>query len=269
MRFAMNPDMVYQYPIWAVGLLLVGAAVFGAVLIELCARQLLPIELRQQHNDVAAAIFSIIGVTYAVLLAFVAMLALEGFNKAKAASYAEAARIGDLYNLSAGFADPEKSSIRNEIFEYTRRVVNIEWPAQAEGRRVDQDSIYLNGLNKMTFALHPSGQADGGLHSLLLQAIERLWDARQERLLAAQTTIPDIVWFVVIAGGALTVAFSSFLGAPSLRMQLAMSAVLAASGVLVLILIIALSNPFRGDFRVSTAPFEHMLSRMGATPEQQ
>ena len=197
------------------------------------------------------------------------LLALEGFNKAKAASYAEAARIGDLYNLSAGFADPEKSSIRNEIFEYTRRVVNVEWPAQAEGRMVDEDSIYLNRLNKMTFALHPSGQADGGLHSLLLQAIERLWDARQERLLAAQTTIPDIVWFVVIAGGALTVAFSSFLGAPSLRMQLAMSAVLAASGVLVLILIIALSNPFRGDFRVSTAPFEHMLSRMGATPEQQ
>ena len=30
----------------------------------------------------------------------------------KAASYAEAALIGDVYNLSAGFADPEKSSIR-------------------------------------------------------------------------------------------------------------------------------------------------------------
>jgi hypothetical protein len=56
---------------------------------------------------------------------------------------------------------------------------------------VDQDSIYLNGLNKMALALHPSGQADGDLSSLLLQAIERLWDARQERLLAAQTTIPD------------------------------------------------------------------------------
>ena len=121
----------------------------------------------------------------------------------------------------------------------------------------------------MALALHPSGQADGDLHSLLLQAIERLWDARQERLLAAQTTIPDIVWFVVIVGGALTVAFGSFLGAPSLRMQLAMSAVLAASGALVLILIIALSNPFRGDFRVSTAPFEHMLSRMEATTAKQ
>ena len=269
MRFVMSPDMVYQYPIWAVGLLLVGAAVFGAILLELCARRLLPIELRRRHNDVAAAIFSIIGVTYAVLLAFVAMLAWEGFNRAKGASYAEAARIGNVYNLSAGFADPEKSSIRNELFGYARRVVTVEWPAQAEGRMVDQDSIYLNGLNKMALALHPSGQADGDLHALLLQAIERLWDARQERLLAAQTTIPDIVWFVLIVGGALTVAFGSFLGAPSLRMQLAMSAALAASGALVLILIIALSNPFRGDFRVSTAPFEHVLSRMEVRAEQQ
>jgi Protein of unknown function (DUF4239) len=256
----MTPDMVYRYPIWAVGLLLVGAAVFGAVLLELCA-----IELRQKHNDVAAAIFSIIGVTYAVLLAFVAMLAWEGFNRAKAASYAEAALIGDVYNLSVGFGDPEKSSIRNEILGYARRVVTVEWPAQAEGRMVDEDSIYLDGLNKMALALHPPRQTDGDLHSLLLQTIERLWDARQQRLLAAQTTIPDIVWFVVIVGGALTVAFGAFLGAPSLRMQLAMSAVLAASGALVLILIIALSNPFRGDFRVSTAPFEHVLSRMEAT----
>ena len=41
--FVMNPDG-YEYPIWAVGLSLVGAAIIGAVLLELCARRLLPIE---------------------------------------------------------------------------------------------------------------------------------------------------------------------------------------------------------------------------------
>ena len=269
MRFVMNPDMVYQYPIWLVGLLVVSAAMFGAVLIELCVRRLLTNELRQRHNDVAAAMFSIIGVTYAVLLAFVAMLAWEGFHRAKAASYAEAALIGNVYNLSAGSADPEMSSIRNAIFGYAQRVVTVEWPAQAEGHIVDQDSIYLNRLNKMALALHPSGQADRDLHPLLLEATQRLWDARQERLLAAQPTVPAIVWFVLIVGGALTVAFGSFLGAPSLGMQLAMSAVLAASGALVLILIVALSNPFRGSFRVSTAPFDQVLSLMQATAGQQ
>src|SRR6202030_2407771 len=104
MRF-MNPD-IYQYPIWAVGLLLVGAAVFGAILLELCARRLLPIELRRRHNDVAAAIFSIIGVTYAVLLAFVAMLAWEGFNRANAASYTEAGQVMDVFQAANGLAEP-------------------------------------------------------------------------------------------------------------------------------------------------------------------
>ena len=74
---------------------------------------------------------------------------------------------------------------------------------------------------------------------------------------------------MVIAGGALTVAFGSFLGAPSLRMQLGMLAVLAGFGAPVLILIIALSNPFRGDFRITTAPFEHVLTRMEAAVGQQ
>jgi hypothetical protein len=51
------------------------------------------------------------------------MLAWEGFNRAKAASYAEAARIGDVYNLSAGFADPEKSSML--AYEYEDKPIEI------------------------------------------------------------------------------------------------------------------------------------------------
>ena len=105
-HFVMHPDMVYQYPIWGVGLALASIAVLGAVLLELTARRLLPIQLRRQHNDVSAAIFSIIGVTYAVLLAFVAMLAWEGINKAKGASFAEAATILDVYECRADLPSP-------------------------------------------------------------------------------------------------------------------------------------------------------------------
>jgi hypothetical protein len=107
MQFIMQPGMVYQYPIWGVGLLLVGLAALGAVLCELAVHQFLSIELRRRHNDVAAAIFSVVGVTFAVLLAFVAMLAWDGFNKAKAAAYAEAAAVLDVHNVAVGLAGPE------------------------------------------------------------------------------------------------------------------------------------------------------------------
>ena len=268
MQFVMQPGMVYQYPLWGVGLLLVGLAALGAVFFELAAHQFLSVELRRRHNDVAAAIFSVIGVTFAVLLAFVAMLAWDGFNKAKAAAYAEAALVLDVYNVSVGFAGPETPPMRDDIIGYLETVVRVEWPAQAEGRIVDRGTAYLERLNRIATGLKPSGVADGNLHALLLQSLTRLWDARQQRLLAAETTIPAVVWIVTLVGGGLTIAFSSFLGVPSLGMHLAMSAALAISGALVLILIIALSNPFRGDFRVSTLPFDRVLAQIQASTAQ-
>ena len=265
MHFVMQPGMVYHYPLWGVGLLLVSLAGLGAVFIELAARQFLSVELRRRHNDAAAAIFSIIGVTFAVLLAFVAMLAWEGFNKAKAASYAEAALVRDVYNVSAGLADPEMTSMRDDLIGYVETVVRVEWPAQAEGRTVDRGTSFLERLNRTAVALKPSSVADGNLHAQLLQSLARLWDARQQRLLAAETTIPAVVWIVTLVGGGLTIAFGSFLGVPSPGMHRAMSATLAVSGALVLILIIALSNPFRGDFRVSTQPFDQVLAQIQAS----
>ena len=64
--------------------------------------------------------------------------------------------------------------------------------------------------------------------------------------------------------GWLTIAFASFLGAPRLAMHLAMASVLVLSGALALTLIVALSNPFRGDFRVSAEPFERVLVQIAA-----
>jgi Protein of unknown function (DUF4239) len=258
----MQPGMVYQYPLWGVGLLLVGVAALGAVVLGLAAGSLLSVEFRRTHNDATAAIFSVIGVTFAVLLAFVAMLAWDRFNKAKAASYAEAAYVLDVYNVSVGFDDPRAALMRDNIVGYLEAVVRVEWPAQAEGRTVERGTAHLEKLNRAAVGLKPSALADGNLHALLLQSLTRLWDARQERLPAAETTIPAVVWIVTLVGGGVTIAFGSFLGVPSLGMHLMMSAALAISGALVLILIIALSNPFRGDFRVSTQPYDKVLAQI-------
>jgi hypothetical protein len=258
----MRPDMVYQFPIWAVGLSLAILAVVGTILLELVVRSVVSATFRRQHNDIAAAIFSIIGVTYAVLLAFVAMLAWNGFNQAKAASHLEAVLVMDVIAAADGLAEPAKANLLDSMTRYTRAVIAIEWPAQAEGHVARAGDTFLDDVQRLVVSLKPASQAETNLHALLLGSLTRLRDARQERLLAAETTIPGIVWFVAIVGGAITISFGSLLGAPSVLMHLGMSCLLAVSGVLVLVLIIALSNPFRGDFRVSTAPFDYVLLRL-------
>jgi Protein of unknown function (DUF4239) len=264
MRFVMNPDAAYQYPIWWVGLFIAAMGVVLAVLVELAARWIVPVEFRRRHNDVAAAMLSIIGVTYAVLLAFVAMLAWDDFNRAKATSYAEAGLVRDVANVAAGFPEPVLSPLRDDITGYARTVIMAEWPAQAEGRRSDRAAAYLDAMDRIAISFRPSTSTEGTLQAQLLQALMRLQDVRQERMAAADSAIPAIVWVVLLLGGGLTIAFSSFLGAPSLAMHLAMASALAVSGALVLILIVALSNPFRGDFRVSAEPFERALVQIAA-----
>jgi hypothetical protein len=124
---------------------------------------------RRQHNDIAAAIFSIIGVTYAVLLAFVAMLAWEGFNKAKAVSYSEAALVLDVSQAADGLAEPTKANLIDALNRYTKAVVAIEWPAQAEGHVARAGDRYLDDMQRLAASIRPSSHGDANLHVMLLR----------------------------------------------------------------------------------------------------
>ena len=102
----MHPEEVASLPIWVAAGMLAGLAVATAVVIELVARRVIPLGLRQDHNSVASPIFSVIGTTYAVLLAFVAMLAWDGFNKAQDVTDNEASLVQSAYQLIDGLDGP-------------------------------------------------------------------------------------------------------------------------------------------------------------------
>ena len=258
----MDPRAVASLPLWLSGLLLTGSAVLGAIVIELTARKSIPQRIRSEHTAVASAIFTVVGTTYAVLLAFVAMLAWDGFNKAQAVTDTEASLIENVYQLTLGLSGPEMVSMRHDVIAYTHHVVAIEWPAQASGRLAAEQLPSLQHLTQTALHLRPDNIADGNLHTLLLKDLTDLGNARRERLLAARTSIPAVVWFVLIAAGSISVAFASLLGAPKLIMHLAMSCLLALSGALVLLVIVALSNPFTGDLAISDQPFHRVLTEM-------
>jgi hypothetical protein len=49
----------------------------------------------------------------------------------------------DLYNVSIGFAEPERLAIRDAITGYLDTVVRVEWPAHAEVRTADRGTAFL------------------------------------------------------------------------------------------------------------------------------
>ncbi len=264
MRIVMHPEAIYGFSIWALAGLTVALAVLGAVVIETIARRVVPLALRRAHNDVAAALFGTIGTTYAVLLAFVAMLAWEGFEKADVAANDEAQSIMAVAMSLDGMAGSMLAELRASLAAYARGVMTEEWPAQARGDAVAPAAPAIAALDRAAASMHPQNAGEANLQARLLAATMRLADARAARLRAAAATIPSIIWLTLLCGGSLTIVAASFVAAPSLGAHLAMSSVLAVSGALVLVLIIALSNPFRGDFRIGAEPYARVLARLEA-----
>ncbi len=214
----------------------------------------------------STAVFTVVGTTYAVLLAFVAMLALEDYDRARAVTDTEASLIQSVYQLVDGLTGPEMAGMRADIVAYAGTVVHTEWPEQAAGQDVPAAEPHLDRLTSTALHLRPTNIADGNLHTLLLSDLTSLGTARRERLLAASTAIPAILWVALLGGGGITVLFASFLGSTSLGLHLAMSSLLAVSGALVLLVILALSNPYRGDLRIPPRPFEQVIVAMAAHP---
>lgn len=266
MHMAMHPETVYAHSAGVLAAFVIGVAVLGAVIIETGTRSFVSTVARRSHADVAAAMLGTIGTTYAVLLALVASLAWEGYNHAAAAAQDEVTAIASVLLATDGIDAHDAASIRAGLIAYTRGVIEDEWPAQAAGTVPAAVSPGITRIDLLCADLQPATAAASNMQSRLLSAVMRLAEARSMRLHLAGETLPGIVWATLVFGGLLTIGAASFVAAPSLRGHLVMSSMVALSGAMVLVLIVALSNPFRGAFALSSAPYVEVLATLRAPP---
>jgi hypothetical protein len=249
---AMFMDWIYDHPAWLAGSVVIALAVASSWLGLVLFDRLVPLSTRSRHNDVAGFIIAIVGVVYAVLLAFIAVATWESFAAANTVVAVEANYVGNLFRDTIALPEPSRSEIRRELRAYLDLVIDEEWADQARGK-IDPAHAWtpLERLHATLVKIHPANLGESVVQAEILRTLNELYSARRGRLLAASEGVPAIVWWIMGLGGALTVVFSFFFGVPSFRMHLAMTGMLAASLALVFVLIIELDWPFRGTLSVS------------------
>src|SRR5262245_54315472 len=97
-------------------------AVGGALLV----RRIVGAEVLEYHNDVAGFIYAVVGVVYAVLLGFSAIIVWEQFRRAQEGVEHEADALADLYRNSRVFPVEVRNSIEVHVRESARLVVPNE-----------------------------------------------------------------------------------------------------------------------------------------------
>jgi hypothetical protein len=259
-------DWVYSHPTWMWGSILVGGATLLACLGLAIFHPLVDVKVRRAHNDLAGFSIAIISLVYTVLLAFIAVATWEAFSSADALVQQEAGYIGNLYRDTRGFPDSVGQPMRKAIEEYAEAVIHQEWPVQQQGGLPSAGWKPLYDLHSELVHYQPDTRGEAVVEQEFLRTLNELYKVREARLTAAASHIPPVIWQIIAIGGLLTVAFTYLFGFESFGLHLTMTGAVAAALALVVVLIVALDWPFRGEVSVTPEAFENVVHGFHLNP---
>jgi hypothetical protein len=247
--------------LWAFLLVVIMPAL--AVGCALMVRRRVGPEVLARHNDVAGFIYAVIGVVYAVLLGFTAIIVWEQFQTAKEGVEMEANALADLYRDAQVFPPEVRDAVADRLEAYARLVMEEEWPAMAAGKSSPETWAAFNRLWRVYYEFKPQDEHQRAWYAESVSRMNFLGDQRRTRLLGVRSGIPGVMWIVLIGAGAVAIGFSFLFGTKSAWAQALMTAGLALTIGLVLLSILALEHPFAGITRIDSDPFEQALRILG------
>jgi hypothetical protein len=258
---------VYDVPNWQLAVLFCVVSILFSCVSIVVARPVVRRKLGPQpaSNDIVSYFLSAYGVFYGLMLGLIAVGTYESFADVDGVVAGEAAALAAVYNDASMYPEPIRSTLQERLRDYTRLLIEKVWPDQQEGIVNESAGPLLNQFYRELLTFEPATKAQDHLLSDTLQELNRLLERRRQRINSVSTGLPATLYHVVFIGAMLNVWLCCFFSIDSLRLHLVLVAILAAFIGLVLFLIVAMDNPFRGDFSVAPDPFSNLLNGMMKT----
>jgi hypothetical protein len=247
-------------PIWVSAVLLVVVLPMVTVGIQLALRRRYPSLREGDHNDVAGFIIAVVGVIYAVLLAFVVVVSWENFSGAENVVGQEASALRNTYRDSTAFPPDVRERIHADVRDYARTAVEREWPAMARGVPGDPEvAAVLDTFSQDLTTLPATTPTQQQYVQVEADRFNDLVTGRSQRLDYVDQGVPGVLWVALIVGAVVTIGFAMIFGMSSTLLHSLMIASLTALVGVLLFVSVAIDHPFAGDIAVDPAPLERVL----------
>jgi Protein of unknown function (DUF4239) len=241
----------------------VGVSVVFSALILLVQR-FVPHALRAEHNDVAGFVYAVLGVLFAVMLAFVVVNEWESLDVAKKNTFTEANELGALYWNARALPAAQGRALEKTTQDYARTVIDQEWPLMKSGDSSPAATALVYTMRDEINALPTDTDRQQTLFDQSLDHINNLAAARRDRLSESGEEVPGILWVALILGAVLTIGYTFLFGLSKFWSHLLIAAPLGVLVVLALVVIAELNHPFGGLISVTPDAFHIFLSRLPA-----
>lgn len=249
-------------------ILIVLACVAASVIFLLVVTRTSTAHARKESNDFTGAVVSVIGTTYAVLLAFMLFTVWTMFQQAQINAEQEANDLVNVYRISESLPEPARSTMQDLTRRYAKHAVDVEFPALNNETLPPEGGRMVNDMWKTANAVQPHSNEESQAVGEMTSTLRNLTEHRRIRIMQSHEALPNILWTVLVAGGIITVAASCFFGVSNFRFHLLQVIVLSFLIALVLVAIADIDSPYQGDVKVSPAGFEYAMHTFTGNGEQ-
>jgi hypothetical protein len=215
----------------------------------------------EPSNEVIIFSAANFGLFYAVLLGLLAIATFQSTKDVVDTIGREASSLSTLYNAADGYPDPARTELKAELRDYTRYVIDKDWPAHRRGLVLMGGEHRLQAIRRTLLSLEPTSKTREALLNEMLSYLDAMTVAREQRLSAVTAAIPGVLWYVVLIGAVVTVMFMWMLHM-NLTAQVLLGGVTALFLGVMLFLIFAMDRPLRGAVSVTPGSFQSVYEQV-------
>lgn len=214
---------------------------------------------RERHNGVVGSVSSILGGLGTFLLAFVVVVVWQNFHEAGSIAQREVNALVGIYDLTRGLPDPTRSTLQDLTRQYATAVIEQEWPLMAVGRQSQQVTDMTHRMRDAIDGFQPQSVGDQVVDDHLRTEYQALRSERNLRLLASTSSLPPMLWVILIGASVLVVAVAYLFAVADTRLHAILIGVVSVTIAAVVFMISVMDQPYTGDARVNPTAFQSAL----------
>jgi hypothetical protein len=240
------------------------AIVAGSVSFLGLLHRVWPNEQRKLHNELIGWQVTVLGTTYAVIVGFMLYAVWTDFQAANSNAEAEANSLTNVVRTAEGLPAEQRQQIVDLARGYAEVMLSQEWPAMA---RVQVSPASHEIMVRLWRVVATTKVTDAGEQTSLdhtLTELSELAKHRRARQLDVDSSLPPILWGVLIVGAIVTIVSACMFGSADFKVHFLQVFMLSLLVALALVAIADINRPFQGSVHVPPSGFERARAVLAA-----
>jgi hypothetical protein len=252
------PDILFDLPLAVTGPMIIGGLCLSAIIGLLLVRHFVLPRLRIHIDDsqFSGSMVLCVRVFYGLAVALIAVNVSQTYSDVSKTVSTEATALAALYRDVSCYPPPIRAQLQGELRDYVHYVISEAWPLQQHGKIPTGGVALMNEFQTTLISFEPATEGQKILHAEALRAYNNTIIARRLRLDAVGTGLPGVMWAVIIFGAVIGLAATFFFKVEDAWLHGILVTLLAAFMGLVIFMILALDQPFRGDLGISSQSYQ-------------